>query len=70
MAHTTVEVDLVRQARVLQDNLTLVAFFGREDEIGLGCRNGQGTFDCCEFILGHKAWMRIESSIDLVEVWV
>lgn len=41
MLHAAVQVDLVRQAQILQDHFALVSLLGREDRVGLGSRDGQ-----------------------------
>ena len=48
MLHTTVQVNLVRQARILEDSFRLVTFLGGEDLIGLGGGDGEWTFHVFE----------------------
>lgn len=49
MLNTRVKVNLVRQFRVLEDFLGLVALLGREDLVSLGGGDGEGTGDGGEF---------------------
>lgn len=45
-----VQVDLVGESQVLQDGLGLVPLLGREDVVGLGGGDGQGTLEVSELV--------------------
>lgn len=47
---SAVKVDLVGESQVLQDGLGLVPLLGREDVVGLGGGDGQGTLEVSELV--------------------
>lgn len=54
MDDTRIEVDLVRMSAVLENDLRLVAFLGREDAVCLGGGNAERVLEAGEFVFLDK----------------
>lgn len=63
--HTTVEVDLIWLACLLQDLLRFVPLLCWEDGVGLSSANGEWALDLLQFLRLYKARMRTISHLDL-----
>lgn len=68
MLDSRVQVDLVWQAGLLEDDLTLVTLFGGEDGIGLCSRDGKRTLDALELICVDEGWVGGVSDIYLASL--
>lgn len=58
------QVDLVREGRLLEDLLGLVAHVDGEDAVGLGGGDGEGAADGGQLVLGDEGGVGEEADVD------
>jgi hypothetical protein len=69
MAHTTIQVNLVRLLSLSEDRFGLVAFFGRKDLICLCGSNRERSRDGSELGFLHERRVSNVTDIDALSLW-